>query len=74
MKTIGYGAFAGCNLTSIIIPRSVIMVEDGAFARCTALKNVKFGKGIEEIPYCAFGGCSSLESIEIPLMIEGEGC
>lgn len=43
VKSIGYGAFAGCaELTQITIPESVTSIEASAFASCTSLKNIRF--------------------------------
>ena len=41
-RTIGTGAFAGCGLTSITIPSSVIELGSGAFYGCTSLSSITF--------------------------------
>jgi len=67
LEIIGRNAFVRCqSLGSINLPSAKI-VEGDAFAYCKALKNVKFGKGLESIGGWAFGFCTSLESITIPL-------
>ena len=35
VKTVGTNAFAGCALTEIHLPESIVRVEKGAFASCT---------------------------------------
>lgn len=42
LKTIGSNAFAGCNLSELVIPSSVVSVGLGAFANNTNLKKVTF--------------------------------
>eukprot|EP00985_Skeletonema_marinoi_P007625 scaffold3368_cov85-Skeletonema_marinoi.AAC.1 len=60
-------AFAGCkSLGSINLPSAKI-IGGAVFKYCTALTNVKFGKELESIGWCAFYCCTSLERITIPL-------
>eukprot|EP00984_Skeletonema_dohrnii_P007520 scaffold2735_cov75-Skeletonema_dohrnii-CCMP3373.AAC.5 len=67
LERIGVGAFNCCkSLTKIILPSAKI-VEECAFSNCTALTKVKFGKELESIGWRAFGRCTSLERITIPL-------
>ncbi|WP_461257933.1 leucine-rich repeat domain-containing protein [Treponema sp. R80B11-R83G3] len=42
VASIGDGAFAGCDLTSIDIPDSVTSIEHNAFYGCTSLTSVTF--------------------------------
>lgn len=41
--TLGEYAFMGCNLSSIVIPTSVVNLMEGAFYECAELKTVYFG-------------------------------
>ncbi len=60
-------AFVDCDsLRSIYLP-SVRTVEEGVFRCCTYLTDVKFGTKLERIEGHAFGNCSPLERITIPL-------
>ena len=60
-------AFNNCrSLRSINLP-SARIVDACAFHTCTALTDVKFGSMLERIETAAFGDCSSLERITIPL-------
>ena len=70
------------SLESIVIPSSVtslgfvksfglcIVPEfdlvKGVFQDCSSLKSITLPSSVTSIEYCAFGGCSSLESIIIP--------
>lgn len=63
---IGRSAFRGTGLTSIIIPKSVTEIEDGAFYRCSNLTSVTIPTSVTRIGVCAFWGCSELTSVSIP--------
>ena len=57
------------NLISIMIPSSVTLIGLRAFYKCTALEEVIFGENsrLSTIQQGAFGECSSLLSIKIPI-------
>ncbi len=67
LETIEEHTFGWCKyLGSINLP-SVGIVEERAFYDCSNLKNVKFGNNLERFECGAFGKCTSLERITIPL-------
>ena len=60
---IGAGAFRGITeLTSIIIPDGVTIIENEAFKECTALTSAIIGNGVRSIGTEAFESCTSLTS------------
>ncbi|MBQ7505443.1 MAG: leucine-rich repeat domain-containing protein [Ruminococcus sp.] len=63
---IGDLAFAGKDVTSVVIPDTVTYIGAGAFANCKNLTSVTLGSGVTEIDDSAFYGCSSLTTINIP--------
>lgn len=64
---IGDSAFAGCsNLTSIIIPDSVISIGNYAFQDCTMLTSIRIPHNVTSIGIGAFSFCNSLRGITIP--------
>lgn len=63
---IGFNAFSGSNMKSIVIPSSVENIGDQPFAGCIYLKSVKLTKGLKTIGAYAFSYCLSLTSIELP--------
>lgn len=75
LETIGKNAFANCkNLTTINIPKNIVVIENSAFADCINLNNITFdNRSINDpvkklvIMEKAFYGCSSLTSITLPL-------
>ena len=51
---------------SIVIPSSVVSIEDSAFAFCDTLASIEIPDGVTSIGDEAFKWCRSLTSIEIP--------
>ena len=72
-------AFHGCaNITSLVLPDSVTILETACFQRCTGLKSIKFGNKITKIGlgHSIFANCCALEEVTIPKQVReiGEGC
>ena len=67
--SIGKSAFASCSsLTSIVIPNSVISIEDGdfftgVFYGCSSLTSITIPNSVKRIGVSAFEGCKALNSI-----------
>ena len=65
VKTIGEGAFAASEITSIEIPEGVTALSDYAFYGCSKLKEVKLPSTLKSIGKGAFGNCASLETLNL---------
>ena len=71
LETIGSSAFLGCKkLKSVNVPKSVSKIESNAFNGCSGLSNVVFNENSktgfkQTIGYCAFYGCSGLETLNL---------
>ncbi len=72
VTSIGDGAFAYCNLTSVMIPKGVITIGDYAFADCN-LTSVTLPEGVTSIGDWAFESCFSLTSVTIPSSVTSIG-
>jgi len=59
------GAFYGCQLSKIIVPESVTIIDDRAFLHCADLKTIVLPKGLQEIGARAFMS-TGLTEITIP--------
>ena len=60
-------AFADCrNLVRVVVGDGVKDIEEGAFSRCTSLKEVVLSKNLFSLGASAFRECTSLTHIEIP--------
>lgn len=68
--------FRDKNITSVIIPSTVLFVGERCFLNCTNLKSVIIKDGVKGIGRLAFEGCTSLETVTLPQSIEwmGEEC
>ena len=65
-KFISGDAFYGCQkITEIIIPNSVISIEQEAFWRCNALTDMTIGNGVISIDEEMFKGCTSMKKLTI---------
>lgn len=70
------GGFDECiNLTSVEIPASVLILENGAFRGCTALESVTFPEdsSLALIDLGAFQDCTSLKELHLPASLQGIG-
>ena len=64
---IDNGAFSGCkNITSIIIPDSVVNIGETVFYGCTNLTNVIIPESVTTIGKQAFMYCSALSDVTLP--------
>ena len=72
--TIGSYAFCDCrNLTSVIIPNSMISIGSEAFKDCYSLTSVSISNSVTTIGGSAFDGCRDLAEITIPNSVTSIG-
>lgn len=70
----GFGAFCqNHSIEEIIIPESVIDIEDYAFEDCESLETVAIPKSVTKIGNNAFSGCKNLKEIIIPKSVNSIG-
>jgi len=66
-KTIGTNAFvANSNVVNLIVPESVIEMQERCFESCYKLESVSLPNSIVSIPSYAFYNCKKLKSVIIP--------
>lgn len=66
-NTIGKYMFKDCSsLYSIILPSSLIKIDDFAFLGCVSLKSIRIPEKVKEVGKTPFSYCFSLEKIEVP--------
>ena len=67
ITSIGSYAAAGCkNITSVGLPASVTVIEEGAFSGSESLESVTFAEGLQTIGSEAFSSCEQLSEVVIP--------
>ena len=63
-------AFEGCSqLTSIILPNSIIITTNGTFSGCSSLTSVTLSSSLQRIANSMFQDCSALTYIDIPATV-----
>ena len=70
---IGDYAFFCTDITSVIIPKSVISIGESSFQACNKLKKVTIPESVVSIGQYAFTGCTSIVSIELPNSVKDIG-
>jgi hypothetical protein len=65
VTNIGDQAFESSLLTNIMIPSSVIVIGQGAFADCTNLSRISIPGSVTAIGFYSFSGCTALTSVNI---------
>jgi hypothetical protein len=76
LKMLGRYTFSGCvRLKEIEFPESLEQMGAGAFMNNKRLESVWFqnGRGMEELPPMAFGGCSALSDVQLPKRLRSIG-
>ncbi len=61
------------DLQSVVIPSSVVSIEDYAFDYCESLTDVSIADGVRNIGEDAFAGCTALTGIDLPASVETIG-
>lgn len=83
LLTIGSYAFQGAGINSVVIPDSVLKIEEGAFASCEELLWVKFEgnevllpaktEGEDGASAAVFYACFALQTVSAPEIEKGDG-
>ena len=66
VTAIGYKAFTGTDVTGVMLPETVRIVEQEAFHDCTSLGSIMLPSHLDELNNWAFAGCTNLVSVRIP--------
>ncbi len=67
VTSIGNNAFDNAdNMTSIIMPNSILVISDYSFFSCDNLSSVAFSSSIFRIGQQSFGSCSSISEFVLP--------
>lgn len=66
VTAIGTYAFNGADITSVVIPDTVVSIGSSAFSSCKNLVNVTLSKNLKHLGDAAFMSCTSLSNISLP--------
>lgn len=66
INRIGHKAFSSSNISSIILPNTIMDIGPYAFENCTSLSTINLPNSVTNIDSYAFSGCNSLTSIVLP--------
>ncbi|MBO7261281.1 MAG: leucine-rich repeat domain-containing protein [Bacteroidaceae bacterium] len=66
IKSIGYGAFQDCLISSVNIPEGVLHIGDSAFIDCRKLTELHLPKSIKTLGNSAFQRCTALTDVVLP--------
>ena len=70
VEHIGRAAFLAATLSSIILPDSLLVIEDDAFCGCTHLQKLYLPENLTHIGARAFFCCDNLKEIIIPESVQ----
>ena len=74
IRIIGEYAFDDChNLKAVVIPDSVVTIEDGVFRECQRMKSLKIGNGVTAIGDNATSNCHDLQEVILPASLTSIG-
>ena len=62
---VGYRAFRGSNIQSVVLPDSVTYLGKESFENCYSLKSVSFSAFLEDVAHQSFNNCSSLKKVDM---------
>ena len=68
--TLYTGLYYFSNISEILIPDSVLYIENHVFYGCQALSSVKLSKNLKSIELNAFSDCVSLTEVYLPKSLE----
>jgi len=63
---IGNNSFAGKNIASIVVPKTVTDIDHAAFINCSGLTGVTINGDVRQLKAWVFMGCSGLSSLAVP--------
>lgn len=66
VTSVGYAAFAYCEISKVSLPDSITEIEDVAFYGCGPLEEVKLSNSLKSIGVYAFSECGALKKITLP--------
>ena len=73
VKEIEKYAFENCQITSVTVPDSITLIDNGAFKGCESLTTVTIPDSVTQMGERVFYGCKKLSSLKMPANLEALG-
>lgn len=73
VRALGEGCFAGSTIQTALLPDTLRVIGEDAFAGCASLRGIFLPQGVAVIGEGAFAACGSLEAICIPGTVHAIG-
>ena len=70
---IGWGAFAGCGMDTLVLPPHLTALSTLSFGYCDKLKYIAMPNSLTEIADNAFVGCQNLDNVQFPVKLTSIG-
>lgn len=61
-----YIFYGNTNVTSVLLPDSLVEFDDYAFQNCTGLSEINIPDNVSIIPQCCFNGCTAIANVILP--------
>lgn len=73
VKSIGFGAFQGCEIETVRLPEGLVSVGDSAFLDCYKLHDLYLPESLKSLGTSAFQRCRALYDVTLPAGLEELG-
>lgn len=73
VTNVSTNAFITSKINTLIIPSSVMSINEGAFAWCVDLSSIQINHGLQSLGDNAFYNCGSLTSVKLPTSVTNIG-
>lgn len=70
---IGWGAFVGCGMDTLVLPPNLTALSTLSFGYCDKLKYIAMPNSLTEIADNAFVGCQNLDNVQFPVKLNSIG-
>ncbi|MBR6164562.1 MAG: leucine-rich repeat domain-containing protein [Clostridia bacterium] len=70
VTAIGEMTFQDCKVEEVILPETILSIDNMAFFKCESLRSITVPEGVTALGRCCFGGCTALQTAVLPESLE----